>query len=127
MTDTDSNLVRHAERELRLAGLLDRDSDYNGILGEAVLAIVALFAQQGHSGASAAMVTDIATRLMRFEPLTPLTNDPDEWIQIAEEAPGWPSLWQNRRNSSAFSNDGGKTHYTLIDETVRVTDEKERK
>jgi len=126
MTDTDSNLVRHAERELRLAGLLDKDSDYDGMLGEATLAIVRLFSEQGHSGMSAALVTDLATRLMRFEPLTPLTDDPDEWMHVAEEAAGAaPGLWQSRRNPEAFSNDGGKTHYTLSDETVRATNEKE--
>lgn len=125
MTGADSNSVTHAERELRLAGLLDKDSDYDGMLGEATLAIVRLFSEQGDSDMSAAMVADLAARLMRYEPLTPLTNDPDEWMPVEEEAAGETSLWQSGRNPEAFSSDGGKTHYTLSDETVRVTNEKE--
>ena len=31
-----SNLVKHAERELRKAGLFDQDSDYNGMIAEAI-------------------------------------------------------------------------------------------
>jgi hypothetical protein len=31
------SLVMHAEQELKLAGLLDKDSDYNGMLGYSVL------------------------------------------------------------------------------------------
>lgn len=100
---TDSNLVRHAERELRLAGLFDEDSDYNGMLGAATLDIVRVFADQGHSGYSAALVTDLTSRLMRFEPLTPLTSDPAEWMEVTD------GLWQSRREPRAFSHDGGQT------------------
>lgn len=102
-----SNLTDYAKSELTRAGLFDKDSDYDGILGPAVLDIVALFASQGHSGMSAEIVTQLATRLMRFEPLMPLTYEPDEWIDHGS------STWQNRRDSKVFSVDGGKTHYRL--------------
>ena len=107
-----SNLVAHAQTELSRAGLLDADSDYDGMLGKAALELVEKFANQGHSGASAFMTIDIVSRLMRYEPLTPLTSDPAEWNHIADEMPGAaaPGLWQSRRDAAAFSNDGGKTY-----------------
>ena len=54
---------------------------------------------------------DIASRLMRYEPLTPLTDDPAEWwLHAGDGTAGHPDLWQSRRDPAAFSNDGGKTY-----------------
>jgi hypothetical protein len=108
-TEEDSNLCKHAKRELELAGLFDEDSDYGGMIGNAAYEIVKTFARQGHSGWSAEMTADIVVRLMAYKPLTPLSSDPDEWIDQSELS-GTP-LWQNRRNPSAFSTDGGATWY----------------
>lgn len=104
------SLVDYARSELERAGLFDTDSDYDGMLGQAALAIVELFASQGHSGRSAVIVIELVNRLMRFEPLTPLTYEPDEWNEVGT------GLWQNRRKSTVFSTDGGATHYDLDDE-----------
>ena len=106
-------LTDYATKELTLAGLFDKDSDYDGMLGTAALDIIKVFASQGHSGMSTSIVTDIVGRLMRFEPLTPLTYKPDEWFDHGEMS-GSP-LWQNKRDSKVFSVDGGKTHYRLGD------------
>ena len=43
-------------------------------------------------------------RLLRYENLAPLTDEPREWVQIGDE------LWQSIRNRDAFSNNGGKTY-----------------
>lgn len=64
-----SNLVTHAESELRRAGLFDADSDYDGAIGEAVMDLIRVFSAQGHSGASAEMVLAIFNKLARFEAL----------------------------------------------------------
>ena len=106
-----SNLVKHAKKELELAGLFDKDSDYDGMLGESALEIVKVFAKQGHSGFSAEVTTQLVEKLMRYEPLTPLTYEPDEWNDVSKES-GSP-MWQNKRKSSVFSKDGGKTHYDI--------------
>ena len=113
--DTESNLVSYARTELERAGLFDEDSDYGGMLGTAVLDIVTLFSTQGHSGMSAAMVTELASRLMRYEPLTPLTYLPDEWNHVADEmvADSQRPLYQNRRKADVFSHDEGATWYCL--------------
>jgi hypothetical protein len=108
-----SNLVEYAEKELNRAGLMDKGSDYDGMLGTAALDIVKLFSTQGHSGTSAEIVTELVGRLMRYEPLTPLTYEPDEWIDVSGISSS--PMWQNSRDSKTFSVDGGKTHYRLGD------------
>jgi len=108
-----SNLTEHAKYELERAGLFDKNSDYDGMLGEAALEIVEVFAKQGHSGFSASVTTDLAQMLMRFEPLTPLTDDPAEWNDVSQ-ATGQP-MHQCRRDPAVFSDDGIKTAYRLGD------------
>lgn len=101
-----SNLVHHARRELELIG-----EDPETVDG--LLKVVEAFAAMGHSGGSAWAALGQLERLLRYEPLSPLTDDPGEWMHIAEEIAGEPSLWQSRRNPEAFSHDGGKTYYLL--------------
>ncbi len=101
------SLIEHAERELRLAGLYDADSDYGGMIPAAVMDLVVAHARQGHSGASASLVLQIFTRLADFKALSPLTSNPEEWRDVSS-AMGCPK-WQNIRQSSTFSDDGGKT------------------
>lgn len=98
------SLVDHATRELQAAGLFDEDSDYNGMLGEAVLELIETFANQGHSGFSAMMTIQLFDLLANYKPLSDLTDNPHEWMEVVD------GLWQSRRNSEAFSNDGGKTY-----------------
>jgi hypothetical protein len=109
-----AGLVDHAIEELNRAGLFDDDSDYGGMLGEAVVDLVEVFAEQGHSGMSAAMVSELFDRLSRYKTLTPITDNPDEWNDVTEMS-GYP-FWQNKRDSSYFSEDGGKTWWGLEDE-----------
>jgi hypothetical protein len=105
-----SNLCQHAKRELKMAGLFDEDSDYDGRLGKAAYDIIKTFAQQGHSGNSAMMVTSIVTELMQFKPLTPI-GPKDEWNNVSE-AHGHP-MWQSKRSPSVFSENAGKTWYDI--------------
>lgn len=112
---TESAFTAHAERELRRAGLFDKDSDYGGMVGKAVMKLIRMMSGQGHSGFSAGLVTDLFSRLARYENLTPLTDDPGEWNHIAEPIAGQPDLWQSSRRPDAFSNDAGKTYYLLGD------------
>jgi len=96
-----SNSRSYAERELRIAGLYDPDSDYDGALPESVLELLDVFARQGHSGAGAARVASLFSRLVRFEPLSPLTGDADEWEEVDD------GLWQNRRCARVFKTKDG--------------------
>lgn len=74
------SLVEHAERELAIAGLAGSDL-YDGMLYEAIMGLVRKFADQGHSGCSAAMTIDLAQKLLRYGPLTPLIGDDTEWVK----------------------------------------------
>lgn len=104
MRSNVSNLIEHAERELRLAGFADGDSDYDGMLYDAVMALVKVFSEQGHSGMSASITLQLFDRVAQYKTLGSITNNPDEWVEVAEK------LWQNKRDSECFSTDGGKTY-----------------
>lgn len=108
------SLTEHAKDELTRAGLFNQDSDYDGMLGTAVLELIEKFAAQGHSGYSAHLTIDLFQRLAKFQTLTPITSDPSEWMCVSEYFEG-KSIHQNRRNPAVFSNDGGKTWYNIDD------------
>lgn len=104
---SESNLVSHARTELTLIGEeLDTIEGY--------LKVIQAFADMGHSGGSASVAIPVIHELLYYKNLTPLTNNPDEWMHHTEETWGEPGgIWQNRRNGEAFSNDGGRTYYLL--------------
>jgi hypothetical protein len=108
----EAGLVDHAARELELAGVFDEDSDYNGAIGRAVMELIETFADQGHSGASADFTLSVFDELARHRPLSPVTDDPDEWEDVAQYGDGSP-FWQNKRDSRFFSEDGGKTWWNV--------------
>lgn len=109
--DKQEMLVEYAKNELQIAGLFDKDSDYEGRLGEAVMELVEVFAKQGHSGFSAGQTINLFSTLAKFKPLTPITSNPDEWMDVSEMS-GEP-MWQSKRCPTFFSKDGGKTWYDL--------------
>lgn len=113
MTDieAESGLVRYAREELELAGLFDGDGDYGGMIGDHVMRIVETFAAGGHSGMSASITISVLEKVLRYEPLTPLTYAEDEWIDQSDMS-GTP-MWQNRRKHDVFSEDHGVTWYCL--------------
>ena len=115
---TGSNLACHAWDELNRAGLFTGDGDfYGGMTGRAVMDLVDVFVEQRHSGVSASIVIDILRRVLAFEPLSPLTDDPAEWMEVTD------GLWQSRRQSQAFSQDVGKTYRLNEDRaTLHATD-----
>jgi len=99
------SLVIHAEREMRRAGLYDKDSDYGGMISEAVMALVEVHSKQGHSGGSHWVVMNIFNKVINFETLTDLTNSPDEWMNVTNKGSDGKPLFQNRRNSAWFCSD----------------------
>lgn len=91
-----SNLEAHARKELELIGMFDKDSDYGGLIGEAVMKLIKVFADEGHSGMSASMAISLFERVAKFEPLSPLTGADDEWHEPS------PGIFQNVRCSHVF-------------------------
>ena len=89
-------ILEFAKSELERAGMFAEDSDYGGALGPAIMRMMEVFAQEGHSGASAAIAANVFKRLAAFEPLTPLTGEDDEWTEVGE------GMFQNKRCSRVF-------------------------
>ncbi|MHB8284375.1 MAG: hypothetical protein ACYDD1_06835 [Caulobacteraceae bacterium] len=63
-----------------------------------------VFAEGGHSGASASYTIAILEKLLRFEPLTPLTGEDDEWNEVGY------GTWQNRRCGRVFKKADGAAY-----------------
>jgi hypothetical protein len=115
---TGSNLVAHAIRELDIIGETDL-SEFS--MRRCVLEIVRTFAEQGHSGSSAAHCAAVLDKLLRYQPLSAITDRADDWMEVTDD------LWQCVRDSECFSQDGGKTYRrnsdtdTLHTSTAAVT------
>lgn len=108
-----SNLMLHAEQELKRAGYTpDADDELDRNIYKETMMIVQHFAACGHSGGSAWAHMGMIQALLSFKPLGPLTDDPDEWMDVSEFM-GETGCWQNRRDGRMFSDDGGKTYYSV--------------
>lgn len=84
LTCRTDGLMQHAVRELGP----NMDIEVRELLH--------VFASQGHSGASAAITAQLLGKLLRFEPIGPLTGEPDEWCEVG------PGVFQNRRCGRVF-------------------------
>ena len=102
----ESNLVVHARDELNRIG---EDPEFI----EGYLKVMQAFADMGHSGGSASVAIPTIERLLQFKNLSPLTDDPSEWMDVSHMAPNDPPMWQSKRDFEAFSHDGGKSYYLL--------------
>lgn len=126
------NTVDWAKEELDR--LIEEGSDgveMQKAINKNIMQIVKVFASQGHSGFTASYALNILKSLLAHKPITPLTGEPDEWINH-------DYCYQNKRcsavfkdnedNSTAyyidgkvFSDDGGETWYTCRESRVPVT------
>jgi hypothetical protein len=133
-------LYDHAERELDLIGMHD-DGDLNGMMRKHILHMIEEFSKEGHSGFSASYAIQCLEKLLRYEPLSPLTGEDWEWFDVAEQTGS--TLWQNARCSYVFKDENGaydingkvfwewytdpetgekhKSHFTSADSRVPVT------
>ena len=91
----------HAIAELDYQGIVDPDR-------AAIITIVGNYADFSDEERPA-IISKVAT-LLGFKPLSPLTNDPDEWTDRSDESGGRP-LWQSERDPDAWSHDEGQTFW----------------
>lgn len=96
-----SNLLAHAERELPPADGDPIQELINCELKELIL----VFCTHGHSGFSASYEISLLTKLLRLQPVGPLTGEDTEWNEVD---PG--RLWQNRRCSRVFKDADGRAY-----------------
>lgn len=109
------NLLDYAKQELTIAGFYDQPDnisegfDYNNEIKDAVLEIIKVFADQGHSGMSANIVLSILQKLMSYKPLSPLSGEDSEWFEIDTDKlrPDEDWLQQNKRCFHVFRNKNG--------------------
>lgn len=100
-------LLSYAEDELNRIGLTDED-EYNGMMRKHILHMIKEFSDEGHSGFSAPYAISILTKLFAFKPLTPLTGEDDEWVNVRDY--GGEPHWQNKRKSSVFKDANGDVY-----------------
>lgn len=98
------SILKFAEDELRRAGYFDADSFYGGMMGPAVLKLVEVFSDEGHSGMSASIAIAAFQKVANWEPLTPLTGADDEWSEVG------PDMWQSKRCSHVFKGADGQAY-----------------
>jgi len=117
--------VDFCKMELERAGLFSEEDFYKGMTGKAVLELCEIFEKQGHSGMSAAVVGSLFNTLRRWEPITLLTGEDDEWNEIGED------LFQNKRCLSVFKKNGEayqSDYYIFVDKTgARYTTSRSRR
>lgn len=85
------NLMRHAERELPAS-----DDEMQALMNAQLKELILVFSTQGHSGFSAGYAISVLEKLLRFEPLRPLTGEDSEWNEVSD------GVFQNKRCSRVF-------------------------
>ena len=90
-----SNIKTYAIDELTRIGMYGSGDEMNDAMCDHILKMVDVFAEEGHSGFSAEYAISILQKLLRWEPLSPLTGEDDEW----NEKDGF---FQNKRCSRVF-------------------------
>lgn len=107
LEEDDGNLVRHAVYELHRIG---EDPD----IIDWYVRVIREFASFRHTEGTLLAPLPVLAELLQLHPLTPLTDNPSEWIFHDEDIWGEAGgVWQNKRNGEAFSHDGGKSYYLL--------------
>lgn len=93
----DGNLTHHAIKELNALGKPDeKDDPMNKRMALDLINLIRVFSTQGHSGFSASYCRQMLALLLDFKPLSPITGDASEWVQVGED------MWQNNRCSHVF-------------------------
>ncbi len=120
----------YGRKELERIGYFKEGDDlYNESVADAILELLEVFDNQGHTGFTAPYTAQMFHRLAMFKPLTPLTGEDDEWNEVS-------GCFQNKRYSAVFkdskdgkayniegrifSDDGGKTWFTNGESAVYI-------
>ena len=105
-----SNHESHAWAEFRAAGWVDEGNNFDDEMQKAicqhVLALLAIFENEGHSGSSASYAINLFRRLAMFEPIAPLTGEDWEWNHTYDHPNKGPT-YQNKRCGTVFKDNNG--------------------
>jgi hypothetical protein len=117
-----SGLLLFAEQEL--ARITKADDGMQAHINKHLLDMVRVFSEESHTGFSAHYTINILNRLLRFLPLSPIEDTPEDWNEVG------PGDYQHKRcskvfkdkdkfdgkaftiDAKVFSDDGGKSWFT---------------
>lgn len=103
-----STFLNYAKSEFDIIGMTeDSEDEINQDMRKCILDIVQMFADQGHSGFSASYAINILEKLLRYEPLSPLTGEDSEWTAIDY---GDEIAYQNKRCGRIFKDTDGRAY-----------------
>lgn len=102
----ESNICKHAIKELKLAGYGNGEGGPNDWIYQQVIEAVAVFASHDNSGNSAPWEINLVKRLCDWDIISPLKFTDDEWCQISSDG-----TCQNRRKGDVFKEPDGSIHY----------------
>lgn len=102
----ESNICKHAIKELKLAGYGNGEGGPNDWMYQQVIEAVAVFASHGNSGSSAPWEINLVQKLCDWDIISPLRFTDEEWMQISSDG-----TCQNRRKSDVFKEPDGSIHY----------------
>lgn len=102
-----SEMINFAKRELALLRSSDEADEMQDMMDNHILDIVQRFSDEGHSGFSAGHAVSILEKVLRFEPVTPLTGADDEWTKLDY---GENMAAQNKRCSHVFKRADGTAY-----------------
>jgi hypothetical protein len=115
-----SNLLNHAIREFKALGYTPPDEDQDDgpdlWIQQNVLELIKVFSEQGHSGSSAPYCVRMFAKLAMFEPLSPLTGEDWEWVEVAKD------IFQNVRASRVFKDGKDGPAYNIYGRIFRDPD-----
>ena len=100
-------MISFAKEELRRLRSSDEPDEMQDMIDKHVLAMVQLFSDEGHSGSSASYSVAILEKVLRFEPVTPLTGDDEEWTILEYDD---DMRAQNKRCSHVFRRADGTAY-----------------
>lgn len=110
-------IVEHAAYELTKAGMVDDPDPMARQVATDTISLVRKFEKQDHTEQSARFVLEAFETLCQFLPLSPITDDPDEWEKFEIERKNIDTgvtekqvVWKSKRASMIFSEDQGKTY-----------------
>jgi hypothetical protein len=94
------SIINYAKNELNVIGMLNSTDEMNVSMANHILHMVEEFSKEGHSGFSASYAISILEKLLRYQPLCPLTGDDSEWVEVMN------GVYQNTRCFRVFKENG---------------------
>ena len=111
-----SSLVEFAKDEFKIMGWDKTNDEMQLEVCNNLIELLSVLAKQGHSGFSIGYVLNLFNKLANFTPLSPLTGDSSEWVDVGtfHDKNGCEiKLFQNKLCSSVFKDSRDSRAYDI--------------